>query len=73
MNFACVLCHFAFKQQGAPQLTLTSKVAALDYSSIESMKLKLTCLLNVGAGAHFFKVSITILKQSLLKTTCLYS
>lgn len=53
MYFACVLCHFAFEQQGVSQLTLTSKVAALDYSSIESMKLKLTCLLNVGAGAHF--------------------
>lgn len=55
MYFACVLCHFAFEQQGVSQLTLTSKVAALDYSSIESMKLKLTRLLNVGAGAHFLK------------------
>lgn len=50
----CVLCHFAFEQQGAPQLTLTSKVAALGYSSIESMKLKLTCLLHVAAGALIF-------------------
>lgn len=53
MCLTYVLCHFAFEQQGAPQLTLTSKVAALGYSSIESMKLKLTCLLHVGAGARF--------------------
>lgn len=55
MYFVCVLCHFAFEQQGVSQLTLTSKVAALDYSSIESMKLKLTRLLNVGAGTHSLK------------------